>query len=170
MIRPSVFFILGLFISILTHAAASEVECWDGDCLKNGWTVTEARSSLFLDHQCYRDGCMRSGWIVGGTGSGNYYTQCKEDLCFKRGWWEVNRRTQMLEATITCHTENGVIDCLRFGWTRIDKLTGVTSVTMCTDQNCRERGWQRYSTLGLQSEAVCKKNACFTNGWTQYDR
>lgn len=156
-----------LVFSLIAQANVKSIECWDGDCFANGWTTKDKQAGTFLDHQCYREGCMRSGWIVGGSAPGNFYTQCKQDSCFKRGWWEVNRQTQMLEATVTCQVQNGISDCLRFGWTRM--ANGITSVTTCKEQNCREIGWLRTSNVGLESESFCKAGGCFTAGWLQSD-
>lgn len=141
--------------------AAQNISCWDGSCLKNGWTQVDMSTHLFTDFQCYRSGCSTSGWIVGGQQNINYYTQCKLGGCFKSGWYELNRQTQQLIQQVSC-TQG---DCHKFGWMTMTPQG--PEKTECRHQDCRNDGWQTAKVTGGANAIYCKPGGCFNEGWIE---
>lgn len=153
------FLSLIFFISFPALAYQS-VTCWEGDCLRKGWTRTSAFDGKSTDYQCYRDGCLKDGWIVGGQQGVRYYTQCKNGDCFGQGWYEIDRESQILQRTIRC--EGG--DCLSRGWITYSSLGSFR--TECQKNNCRTQGWQAQIPGGHLS-VICKPGGCFQEGWIE---
>lgn len=150
-----------------TSTFAAEVKCWDGDCLKNGWSWLSG--STAQEYACYRDGCQQSGWIVGG--GQRSYTQCKAGGCFTEGWYQVSLDTQVLEREIVCKSESnqqsGSPSCLKYGWTAYSPQEGQLFTTMCWKNDCEKAGWTvQFKDLRL-IQAACKKEGCFKQGWRE---
>jgi hypothetical protein len=155
--------ILILFALLFSNSlmAAQNISCWDGSCLKFGWTRQDLSSGSYSDFQCYRSGCSESGWVVGGSQNINYYTQCKEKGCFVSGWYELSRQTQELQKQISC-IEN---DCLKRGWTTSSK--NGFFITECAKNDCQANGWSTTNPAGQNEIVTCKKGGCFTEGWIE---
>ncbi len=157
--------LFGLFaLLVLSYSSLSlaqhDVLCWDGDCLKNGWTQTHLRTGQFTDFQCYREGCEISGWIVGGTENISYYTQCKPGGCFQEGWYEVDRGNQQLLNDVVCE----FFDCLQNGWNIYGRQGN--HQLRCIENDCKAKGWVSTNSSGQSQSIVCKNAACFQSGWT----
>lgn len=159
-----------IFFSILlvhlTSFSQSEVTCWDGDCLKNGWTWLHYQSGSKTDLACYRDGCEKSGWIGLSSSSQRYYTSCKDGACFKNGWYRIDQATQTMVHNVVCRSADDVsteTDCLKYGWV-IYGTYGQEAVMSCFYQDCRNEGWLIQTSYGLM-RATCKSGGCWTNGW-----
>lgn len=162
----TIFFILVSIFS-LSVQAQSEVTCWDGSCLKNGWTWLNYQSGSKTDLACYREGCEKSGWI-GASESQRYYTSCKDESCFKYGWYRIDQATQNVVHNVVCRTADSVsteTDCFKYGWV-IYGTQGQEAVMSCFYQDCRNKGWLIQTSYGLM-RATCKSGGCWTDGWIE---
>ncbi|MGE0762115.1 MAG: hypothetical protein AB7N80_02435 [Bdellovibrionales bacterium] len=148
----------------LTVNAQTDVICWDRDCLKNGWTMTNSITNIKIDYQCYGDGCLSTGWIVGEASKS--YTTCKEGGCFKTGWYHVDQGTQVLRKEIICHQQNNESDCLKYGWTSYSRQGQEFSV-QCYSGGCAEKGWLVQFFDGRMTHVNCKSGGCFFSGWRE---
>lgn len=156
--------LLTLFSPLLF--ANQDITCWDGDCLKNGWTQKDMATGAYTDNQCYRDGCEKSGWIMGGTMGTNDFTMCKEDSCFTKGWFVAPRGQPIPYMEVVCEAQNGAqSDCLKFGWTSYHREGGLDSYSCCTDRNCKQKGWVTVLHGGHVQLITCKNGDCFHIGW-----
>jgi hypothetical protein len=168
--------------------AVQDVTCWNGDCLKNGWTRTSLVDQTFTDYQCYRDGCNLSGWITGGTQGVEHYTQCQSGGCFVSGWYTLDRTAQTLISQTRCNgkvdggasasgavggnrniisngNSSGDGDCMKNGWTTYDSYGSVR--TLCLENDCAKVGWTSVSPSGKAASAYCKNGGCFQAGWIE---
>lgn len=147
--------------SLGAAAANSVTECWDGSCLEKGWTRRDLVGSGFTDYMCREGNCGKNGWIAGGNQGIQIYTQCQNDDCFRFGWWEIERMTHKLLATIQCENEN----CLEWGWNSYGPAE--RSLVRCRDGNCRASGWTEQTLSGQIKVITCQAGGCFQQGWLE---
>lgn len=152
-------FLFLLAVSPNSLWALDRVECWDKDCLAKGWTLLGMDRKGYTDYQCREGDCQSQGWITGGSFGVEIYTACKEQNCFKSGWYEIQRSTQALLANVVCRNA----DCLVYGWDAYSPQG--TSTTRCLNEDCRHYGWRTIHP-GHKTESVnCIANDCFHSGW-----
>jgi hypothetical protein len=142
-----------------------DVECWDEDCLHNGWTIRVRQTSQWMDVACRAGDCAAQGWIVGGNAWAGTYTQCKERGCFIDGWYEIERLSHRLVRQISCEQREGASDCLRFGWMTYEPT--VHYRTTCRADDCRANGWDTIRPGYTLRTARCRQGGCFTAGWME---
>jgi len=152
------------FVSV-SASAATNVECWDGDCLHNGWTIQVRHANQWMDVACRAGDCATQGWIAEGNAAAGFYTQCKERGCFIDGWYEIDRLSHRLVRQITCQERDGAADCLRFGWTTYE--SNVHYRTTCRADDCRTNGWDTILPGYMLRTVSCHEGSCFTAGWTE---
>ena len=147
----------------LNLQAASQVSCWQNDCLKFGWTEYTSIGQ-HIDHSCYSEDCTSSGWI--SSSEPKTYTQCKEQNCFRTGWYVIDQTTQQMNLNINCRVFHGEADCLRAGWTAYSRA-GQEYVVTCFLNDCRFSGWGIMYNNGIQRQIHCKAGGCFNSGWNE---
>jgi hypothetical protein len=150
-------------LSLCGALANTSAQCWNHDCLVNGWTLTDFSTLRFTDSSCYRLGCQASGWISGGTSGVNTYTQCKTGGCFVNGWYELDRQKQTLLKQVVCSHLNDKQDCLTAGWRSYSANSW--EVSSCLDGDCKQSGWTTINNLGETNLITCKGQGCFIDGW-----
>ncbi len=153
-----------------SHALA-DVTCWDDDCLKNGWTWYDYRTGSKTDLACYRDGCETSGWIAQSSEQNRqqkYYTQCKDQGCFKDGWYRIDQNSQTLQQNSVCRSADSVstqTDCFKHGWV-IYSSQGQEAVISCFYGDCRNEGWLVQTSYEI-IRVNCKAGGCWQKGWIE---
>ncbi|MFL5813640.1 MAG: hypothetical protein ACJ763_08685 [Bdellovibrionia bacterium] len=152
--------VLAILLCSFNAFAVQDVSCWDGDCLKSGWTRTDPVSQTFTDYQCYRDGCNVSGWIAGGTQGVEHYTQCRPGGCFVSGWYTMDRQAQVMVSQTRCDG-----DCMTEGWTTYSP-NGAVHIA-CLKHDCAKVGWTTVDPSGKGASAYCKQGGCFQVGWIE---
>lgn len=152
-----------IFLTLIfsTFSSAADVTCWNSDCLKSGWTSSSPQTSI--DYACYRDGCDQSGWITQ-----NSYTQCKDQACFGKGWYQVSSQTQSLERDVVCGVQGPEASCMKYGWTAYSPRSGQLFTVRCRNESCDKIGWTVQSIVGGILQVTCKSDGCFQSGWTEY--
>lgn len=162
--KTILFFIL-LFSA--TSLAQVDVSCWNGSCLNNGWTWKNYGTGQSIDHGCYRDGCEISGWIIGNLAR-KTYTQCKNQNCFKNGWYEIDQQTQNVVREIVCRAngEKATTNCFEHGWVSYTNA-GIEAVTTCRGHDCRYQGWTQQDK-SKTTRVQCKDGGCFESGWSEF--
>lgn len=153
-----------LLLSAIAFAGV-DVECWDGDCLHKGWTIQVHHSNQFMEVACRQGDCAAKGWIAQGNAWQGTYTSCKKNGCFVAGWYEMDRLSQRLIRQISCVQQDGVSDCLRFGWTTYEP--NVYYETTCRGGDCRIHGWDTILPGYRLRRASCLEGGCFVGGWVE---
>lgn len=141
-------------------SALATVECWDGSCLKKGWTH-KSSTSQFTDYMCREDNCFTNGWIAGGNEGVSIYTQCKDGACFKNGWYEIDRSSQKLLLNVTCRKG----DCLKHSWDGYSDQG--QSFSECNKLNCGSEGWVTSGPGFKHIYTVCQGTGCYSTGWVE---
>lgn len=155
------------YLAALESKALADVTCWDDNCLKSGWTWYDYRSGSKAELACYRDGCETSGWIAQSDYQ-KYYTQCKQQGCFKEGWYRVDQNTQTLIHNVVCRSKDSVsteTDCFNYGWV-IYGSQGQEAVISCFHGDCRNEGWLIQTSYEL-IRVNCKAGGCWQKGWIE---
>lgn len=158
------FTILAMLLASASAFAGVTVECWDGDCLHKGWTITVHHSNRFMDVSCRHADCAANGWTAQGNAWAGTMTTCKEGGCFASGWIETDRFNRVLRE-ISCEQRDDVNSCLHFGWTTYER--NVAYQTTCKDDDCAANGWETVLPGYGARKAECLEGGCFVGGWTE---
>lgn len=162
-----------LFITGISHAtayAATEVQCVEGDCLRNGWWTHDQITGQTLEVFCFNDDCAENGWeVVSGRGQLQNTIDCYGEGCFSSGWMQYDAVGRpVFEVRCAPARENQSreteMSCLNKGWIT-DNLRGWQAITRCIADDCKKRGWRTRYPDGRREEVRCFKGGCFTSGW-----
>lgn len=139
--------------------------CWEGNCLKYGWSITGIKISEAVENKCRDEDCAAHGWYGAQFAGEQFYTQCMQGACFKNGYWVIKAYTQKKLATVKCSGPVESPDCFKHGWEVITS-NGRHKVN-CMQNDCPHKGWWFNSVQTGYQQVKCSKGDCFKYGWEQ---
>ena len=94
-----VLFCIGLILSApYLWAQQSQVSCFAGGCLSEGWQSTGVRPQDNYTVECHNYDCANQGWSTYYTQGGVEQSLCLGRACFVDGWQNYNQWGQLLSS------------------------------------------------------------------------
>lgn len=155
-----------LFWQTIAQAVPTvEVQCYNGGCLKEGWSVRDLRSGLRTFVDCIDHDCNENGWTESTPGQIGQQTRCFAGGCFKVGWETRELGTGRYSGQTSCLGRGNEGDqCLIEGWVATPNF-GPQVTARCVRNDCRQLGWEVWLPNGGWARALCRAGGCFERGW-----
>lgn len=152
-----------LMLSQAQAAFVAEVSCKVDGCLVAGWNVINPMGVIVSVTHCVDDNCELNGWNMNYRNGESMKTQCFGTGCFTDGMQQIDSWDRLLSSTTCNQGEDGVRDCLKWGW--VGQTVQGSERGQCFENDCRSNGWRITNQYGVSQDVHCKQNDCFKYGW-----